>query len=119
MKSLFAVILGMFVVLSFLAPAVLSQEAPTAGHNDTAVQNGFQGSGNGFNMYRSTMPPSTNSNSGPQDGFYLNQMGQANQSANSSTDMFGLPLLGGNGNACVGGAGGTSSGSSSPGMGSC
>ncbi len=120
MKRLFAVTLGLLMALSFLVPAVLSQEVPMAGYNDTPMagyndmttQNGSSITQNGFGINEPVFPANSNTNNtnGQQDGFYLNQIDGLNSSGNAtSSGPTGIPPLGGTVNGCIGGAGGANS----------
>jgi len=129
MKRLFVVTLGVLIGLSFLAPAVLSQEASYAGHNDmgTAIQSGAQspsttpydlmgGEQNGSGFQSPSNTP-YDLMGGEQNGTYMNQQNGPygywmnwlpDDSDNASAQSSGQSYPGRNGGPCVGVAGGMS-----------
>ncbi len=116
MERLFAITIGLLVVLSFLAPAVLSQETPYAGYGPYPGYS-VMGTPSQSVSQSSSMTPYIGIG-GQQSGTYTNQenssygywMNYVNPypSVNASGETSGQTLPGASGPRCVGVAGGMS-----------
>ncbi len=109
MKSLFVVMVGVFMVLGFLAPVVLSQEFPYVGYTDTgtAIQSGSRDSS--MMLYEGIGGRPNNTANGTAMGQQNSPYGHAvisNPSGSASTEPSGQSFPGGNGYRCLGVAGG-------------